>query len=129
MTDCRVLTSDDVDGLDENDGELFWMLQEPGAQFQLCGAEDEGGATGHSCEIIPVGELDEWFWTGDQDGLSIDLTGVDRIEWCWLDGGFDGYNERIQRTLVIGDQLWTMSPAGLQANDLATLDRTAVVAF
>jgi hypothetical protein len=129
MTDCRVLTSDDVDGLGENDGELFWVLQEPGAQFQLCGAKDEGGATGHSCEIIPVGELAEQFWTDDQDGLSIDLTGVDRIEWCWLDGGFDGYNERIQRTLVIGDQLWTMSPTGLQANDLATLDRTAVVAF
>ena len=76
-----------------------------------------------------IGELAEQFWTDDQDGLSIDLTGVDRIEWCWPDGGFNGYNERIQRTLVIGDQLWTMSPAGLQANDLATLDRTAVVAF
>ncbi|MDG1267469.1 MAG: beta-propeller domain-containing protein [Ilumatobacter sp.] len=129
MTDCRVLNSEDLDGLDENDGELFWILQEPSSQFQLCGAEDEGGATGYSCEIIPVGELDEWFWTGDQNDLFIDLTGVDRIEWCWPDGGFGGYNERIQRTLVIGDQLWTMSPAGLQANDLATLDRTAAVAF
>ncbi len=129
VTDCRVLTSDDVPDLDENDGELFWILQEPGSQFQLCGADDEGGATGHSCEIIPVDQLDEWFWTGEEDGLPIDLEGVDRIEWCWPDGGFDGYNERIQRTLVIGDQLWTMSPTGLQANDLDTLDRTTAVAF
>ena len=28
----------------ENDGELFWVLQEPGSQSQLCGADDEGGA-------------------------------------------------------------------------------------
>jgi len=127
VTDCRVLTADDVPGLDEND-ELFWVLQEPGSQVQLCGPEDQGGATGHSCEIVPVEQLDR-FWTGDKNGLPIDLDGVDRIEWCWQDGGFDGYQERIQRTLVIGDQLWTMSPAGLQANDLATLDRTTTVTF
>lgn len=27
--------------------------------------------------------------------------------------------------MVIGDQLWTLSPLSFQANDLATLDRTA----
>jgi uncharacterized secreted protein with C-terminal beta-propeller domain len=128
VTDCRVLTSDDVQ-LDENDGELFWILQEPGSQFQLCGAEDEGGATGHSCEAIPVSDVGNVVWTGEEDEFPVDLTGADRIEWCWPDDGFDGYDERIQRTLVIGDQLWTMSPAGLQANDLATLDRTTAVAF
>jgi hypothetical protein len=122
-----VLTADDVPGLGE-DSELFWILQEPGVQFQLCGADDVGGATGHSCEVQFVDELDD-FRFSDEDEFPIDLTGVDRIEWCWPDGGFDGYNERIQRTLVIGDQLWTMSPNGLQANDLDTLDRTTTVAF
>ncbi len=126
VTDCRVLTSDDVPGLDE-ESELFWVFQEPGSQFQLCGSDDEGGATGYSCEVIPVNDIDDYFWTSGE--FPLDLTGVDRIEWCWQDGGFDGYSERIQRTLVIGDQLWTMSPTGLQANDLATLDRTTAVAF
>jgi uncharacterized secreted protein with C-terminal beta-propeller domain len=129
VTDCRVLTADDVPGLDENESELFWILQEPSSQFQLCGPGDVGGATGYSCDVIPVDELDQWFWNGDDAGLPIDLTGVDHIEWCWLDGGFDGYNERIQRTMVIGNQLWTMSPTGLQANDLTTLARTTTVAF
>ena len=128
ITDCRVLTSDDVP-LDEGDGDLFWILQESGSQLQLCGSDDEGGATGHYCEVIPVSDIDSYFWTGEEGGFPVDLSGVDRIEWCWIDGGFDGYNERIQRTLVIGDQLWTMSPTGLQANDLATLDRTTTVAF
>jgi hypothetical protein len=125
VTDCRVLTVDDVPGLDD-DSELFWILQEPGAQFQLCGSDDVGGATGHSCEVLPVSEIDEFF-LDREDSFPIDLDGVDRIEWCWPDGGFDGYSERIQRSLVVGDQLWTMSPTGLQANELATLDRTATV--
>jgi hypothetical protein len=110
----------------DDDSELFWILQEPGAQFQLCGSDDVGGATGHSCEVLPVSEIDEFF-LDREDSFPIDLDGVDRIEWCWPDGGFDGYSERIQRSLVVGDQLWTMSPTGLQANELATLDRTATV--
>ncbi len=126
VTDCRVLTADDVPGLDE-ESELFWVFQEPGSQFQLCGSDDEGGATGYSCEVVPVNDIDDYFWTSGE--FPVDLTGVDRIEWCWQDGGFDGYSERIQRTLVIGDQLWTMSPTGLQANDLATLERITAVAF
>jgi Secreted protein containing C-terminal beta-propeller domain distantly related to WD-40 repeats len=35
----------------------------------------------------------------------------------------------IERTLVIGDELWTLSPSGLQANDLATLHRAAWLPF
>jgi len=128
VTDCRVITTDDVPGLDESN-ELFWILQEPGARVQLCGSDDVGGATGHYCEVIPVAEMDSYFPTGGENEFPVDLDGVDRVEWCWLDGGFDGYNERIQRTLVIGDQLWTMSPTGLQANDLTTLDRTTTVDF
>ncbi|HKC28943.1 MAG TPA: beta-propeller domain-containing protein, partial [Jatrophihabitans sp.] len=40
-----------------------------------------------------------------------------------------GYNSGISRTLVIGDQLWTMSSSGLQADDIASLQREAWVAF
>jgi uncharacterized secreted protein with C-terminal beta-propeller domain len=35
----------------------------------------------------------------------------------------------VQRALVVGDTLWTLSPAGLQANDATTLAKTAWVAF
>jgi hypothetical protein len=40
-----------------------------------------------------------------------------------------GYGTGIQRTLVIGSQLWTMSSAGLQISDLHSLDREAWVPF
>ena len=39
------------------------------------------------------------------------------------------YGVGIERTLVIGDQLWTMSSSGLRASDLHTLDREAWVPF
>jgi uncharacterized secreted protein with C-terminal beta-propeller domain len=40
-----------------------------------------------------------------------------------------GYPSGIERTLVIGDELWTMSSAGLQASGLHSLDREAWVPF
>lgn len=40
-----------------------------------------------------------------------------------------GYQTGIERTLVIGDQLWTMSSAGLLASGLHSLDREAWVPF
>jgi uncharacterized secreted protein with C-terminal beta-propeller domain len=41
----------------------------------------------------------------------------------------DGYESGIERTLVIGDDLWTMSTAGLQVSGLHSLDREAWVPF
>jgi uncharacterized secreted protein with C-terminal beta-propeller domain len=41
----------------------------------------------------------------------------------------DSYDTGIERTLVIGDSLWTMSSAGLRVSDLHTLDRLAWVPF
>ena len=131
VTDCRVLTSDDVP--DESFGDLFWMVQEPSSLIQLCGADDRGGASGYQCDVVPLAETDNWFWLGeDANGTPrqiadvIDLTGVERIETCWTNG-FAGHDQRILRTMVIGDQLWTLAPNALQANDLATLDRTTRV--
>jgi hypothetical protein len=40
-----------------------------------------------------------------------------------------GYDTGIERTLVIGNQLWTMSSAGLRMSDLHSLDREAWVPF
>jgi uncharacterized secreted protein with C-terminal beta-propeller domain len=41
----------------------------------------------------------------------------------------NGYDTGIERTLVIGDQLWTMSGSGLRVSDLHTLDQRAWVPF
>jgi uncharacterized secreted protein with C-terminal beta-propeller domain len=41
----------------------------------------------------------------------------------------DSYDTGIERTLVIGDQLWTMSSSGLRVSDLGSLDRIAWVPF
>ncbi|MFK8024833.1 MAG: beta-propeller domain-containing protein [Ilumatobacter sp.] len=121
ITDCRVYTSDDIEAGEES--ELFWIVQEPTAQFQACGPDQVGGATGMFCDTVPVDEISNWFGIDD---AALDTEGVDRFELCWQDG-FDGYDERVIRTLVIGDQLWTLSPQSFQANDLASLERTTKV--
>jgi hypothetical protein len=41
----------------------------------------------------------------------------------------DSYDTGIERTLVIGDDIWTMSSSGLQASDLHTLAKQAWVPF
>jgi uncharacterized secreted protein with C-terminal beta-propeller domain len=121
VTDCEIF---DGAGLTEADGDLFWITQDPSAQLQLCGADDQGGAIGYSCEVIAVDRIENWFSLGEAG--SIDLTGIDHLEWCYLDGAID-WQRQIQRTLVIDGSLWSMSNGRLQANDLATLDRTAAV--
>ena len=40
-----------------------------------------------------------------------------------------GYDTGISRTLVVGDDIWTMSAAGLRVSDLHSLDQRAWVAF
>ena len=122
-TDCRQLTTEDVP--DESFGDLFWIVRD-GSTIGLCGANDVGDVDREYCEIVPVDEFQDWFWLGEANEFPVSLDGVERIELCWSDG-FDGYNERIVRSMVIGDQLWTLSPESFQANDLGTLDRTTSV--
>ncbi len=51
VTDCRVLTGDDVPGLGVRTVSCSGSSRSRASQFQLCGADDVGGATGHSCEV------------------------------------------------------------------------------
>lgn len=132
VSDCRVFT--DVDFPDESFGDLFAFTQEPGTIFQACGSDDRGGAIGYECEVVPTEASEQWFWLGeDADGAEreladvIDFEGVDRLELCWLTGGFNGYDQRIIRTMVIGDQLWSLSPQQLQAHGLDDLGQTTSV--
>lgn len=133
LTDCEVFTGE---GLTEADGDLFWLTQElggGGSQLQFCEPGDVGGATGFSyCDTIPVGDIENWFYLGEDgrtfsEATGVDLAGVDRIEWCWSDG--IDWQKQIRRTLVIDGQLWSFSNSQLQANDLATLGTTDIVAL
>ncbi len=119
QTDCRVLTSDEI-GTDENN-EFFWV-QESGGQVQGCGPDDQGGAAGLFCNPIPLDEIDFYYWDGD---VTIDTTGLDRIEICYPD--WNGFQTAVQRTMVIDNSLWTLSTSRVQSNDLGTLDRTEAI--
>jgi uncharacterized secreted protein with C-terminal beta-propeller domain len=79
--------------------------------------------------VVPIDS-----WNSRQSGaalvLRIDDDHLDVVGTIRNPGGSgNGYVTGIERTLVIGDQLWTMSSSGLQVCDLHTLDRTAWVPF
>jgi hypothetical protein len=41
----------------------------------------------------------------------------------------DSYDTGIERTMIIGSDIWTMSSSGLQSSDLHSLDKRAWVPF
>lgn len=117
-SDCRVITSDD---LTEDSSELYWMARDGYAHVQLCEPGATGGWGSWYCDRIPVDELAGWYYDNgatEADLAAIGADGDDRIEICWSDGG---YQETIQRSLVIDDTLWTITPATAQANALEGL--------
>jgi len=124
-TNCTVLTGDDLRGLqsavDEN-SDLYWMLEEfsfmaDEGQVQRCG-DGQGGAAGMSCyEEFPIDMLRD----GGIDVAALGVSPDDRFEMCWPEGPGD---DPIIRTLVIGDELWSLSYGALQSNLLADLSRT-----
>lgn len=117
QTDCRRLTAADFPEGASRDSELWYILNEEGANSALlaCTANQRGGLSGYSCDKIPLDEISNWFG----GGFELDLGDTDRIEMCWL----DSYQDSITRSLVIGDNLWTISRSTIQANDLETLEK------
>lgn len=110
QTDCEPLAVDPPE-----DTEAFYILQE-GALLNVCGP-DETGTSGYEChERIPAADLENW---GMQD-LSSVVDDGDVIEMCWP----REHAENILRSVVIGDQLWSLSGSRFQAHDLASLQVT-----
>jgi hypothetical protein len=119
-SDCRPIGAADL----TEESELYWMAIDGAAHLQLCGADDVGGWGSWYCDPIPAGDLRYWFPDETLATDQLALLGVDdgdRLEICWP----DNYRESIQRSLVVDDTLWTMTPSALQGNRLGDL---AVVA-
>lgn len=87
----------------------------------VCTPEQVGNPVGYSCETVPAAAVRNW--DIDPDALGIEVGDEDRIQLCWPQDRGDA--ERISRSLIIGDDIWTLSRSLLQSNDLDTLDRRA----
>ena len=130
QTDCRRLTAADLSSTNMEDftTELEYFISDDYNAVLAC-EPGEAGMTGFECPV------DSWMdmLTEEAETLGI-LEGEESISLCWP-------NEQpnvIVRSIVIGDDLWTLgfqgwgffdgqAPARLHVNDLQTLERLAAL--
>ena len=91
----------------------------------VCRPEQVGFPVGYSCETVPAAAARNW--DIDTEALGIEVSDEDRIQLCWPQDRGDA--ERIDRSLIIDDKIWSLSRSLLQSNDLDTLDRRARLAL
>ena len=85
----------------------------------VCTPTQVGNPVGYGCETVPAAAARNW--DIDTEALGTTVGDDDRIQVCWPHDRRDA--EPIERSLIIGDDLWTLSESLLQSNDLDTLDR------
>ena len=88
----------------------------PGQIVQACGNGEDGGIDGYDCYQVPASDLESYglpATVAPQDGF---------LEVCT-----PPYNSSspIQRTVVVGENLWTVSYQWIQANAKDTLEQVA----
>ncbi len=129
LTDCRRLSASDLRSTDSNNfsTELEYLLSDNDSYRAILACRDgDEGMTGFEC--YPESWLDE---EGQELGL---LRGTESISLCWPSDQPD----KISRSMVIGDELWTLGHKGwgyfngstkarLHVNDLQSLERLAAL--
>jgi hypothetical protein len=122
-SDCTELTGDDFPS---EQSELHYMTTEDYGHVQICDPGQDGGYGSYYCDPIPLARLSDWgVPTAEVEALEARFDPESTIEICWPDDG--NWRRQIQRSLVIGDNLWTMSYDSLQANALGGLAQVASV--
>lgn len=117
-TTCTELTGEDFPS---ESSELHYMASEGYGRVQVCGPGDEAGYGSFYCDPIPLEKLEDWgVPTEEADALRQRFDSESTVEMCWPSD--DGWREQIQRSLLVGDTLWTMSIGHLQGNRLDGLD-------